>query len=63
MEKFLKYASFFGGLVIVLLGIIIMLMDNNMGHAPHDLVLFTLSLVFIVGAMLILYIVKNRGIS
>ncbi|MBV6647657.1 MAG: hypothetical protein KI790_19520 [Cyclobacteriaceae bacterium] len=63
MTKFLRKASFFGGLLLAVLGIVIMLMKNDTGEHPEELVVFTTLLVFVVGFSLILYLIKNRGIS
>lgn len=63
MNRFLYYSSFFGGILITFLGLLIMLIKNDTGENPHMLSLFTLILVFLVGFALILYIVKNKGIN
>ena len=61
--KWLGYLSFFGGIVIALLGIIILLIEGDTGERPHELTQFTLFLVFAVGLILIIYLIKNRGIG
>ena len=63
MNKLLYYVSFFGGILITLLGIIIMLIKNDTGQNPHVLATVTLVFVFVVGFSLILYIVRNKGIN
>ena len=63
MKKLLYYLSFFGGILITFLGFIIMLIKNEIGEIPHGLSTFTLVLVFVAGFALILYIVRNKGIS
>ena len=63
MNKFLEQISILGGLLITVLGLIIMLIHNDTGHIPHDLSVFTLALVFVVGVILIYFMVRNRGIG
>ena len=62
MKKILRYTSFFGGIVITLLGIIILLIQNDTGQSPTDLISFTLILVFLIGLAVISYIVLNKGV-
>jgi formate/nitrite transporter FocA (FNT family) len=61
MIKILRYIAYFGGHTIVALGLLIMLIENDTGETPHDLVALTLALVFIIGTTLIVYLVRNRG--
>jgi formate/nitrite transporter FocA (FNT family) len=63
MNRILYYLSFFGGIIITFLGLLILLIKNDTGEMPHVLTLFTLILVFVVGFLLIVYIVRNKGIS
>ena len=63
MKKSLYYFSFFGGIMIAFLGFMTMLIRNEIGETPQGLSTFTLVLVFVVGFALILYLVKNKGIS
>jgi formate/nitrite transporter FocA (FNT family) len=63
MNKLLYYLSFFGGIIITLLGVVILLIKNDTGENPHVLSTVTLVLVFVVGFSLIVYIVRNKGIS
>lgn len=63
MNKILYYLSFFGGILIAFLGLILMLSKNEPNLDPHVLNAVTLVLVFVVGFSLIVYIVRNKGIS
>lgn len=63
MNKILYYMSFFGGILITFLGLILLLSKNEPNLDPHFLTTATLVLVFVVGFSLILYIVRNKGIS
>ncbi len=62
MIKLLRYFSYFGGIAITLIGIIIMLIEGDTGEAPEHLIIFTLALVFLVGVSVILYLLKNKGL-
>ena len=53
---------FIGGLVIIMLGLVIMLLINESGETPEALVSVVTWLNFLVGGLLIFYMVKRKGI-
>ncbi len=63
MIKSLRILIFLGGLAIVVLGLVIMLLLNDTGKTPENLVTLVTWLNFVVGTLLILYMVKKRGIN
>ncbi len=63
MLKTLRFLIFIGGLAIVMLGLVIMLLANQAGHTPEHLVIAVTWLNFIVGGILLFYMVKRRGIN
>ncbi|MEQ8471880.1 MAG: hypothetical protein RIC35_11885 [Marinoscillum sp.] len=59
MITVLRRLVYFGALFIALMGILIMLIKNDIGYVPHDIKNFLLSMIFVVGVMLIVLIYKK----
>ena len=62
MINSLRALIFIGGLVIIMLGLVIMLLINESGETPEALVSVVTWLNFLVGGLLIFYMVKRKGI-
>lgn len=62
MIKFLQNFSFFGGLAIVLLGVIIILITNDTGYEPKLLIKITTMMVFVFGISIFLMLyIRSKG--
>ncbi|MDW3194146.1 MAG: hypothetical protein R8G66_17360 [Cytophagales bacterium] len=63
MLQTLRFLVFVGGLVIIALGLVIMLLENEPKYDVEYLVNIELFLTFGVGLLLIFYMVRKRGIG
>ena len=63
MQQTLRFLVFVGGLVIIVLGLVIMLLENEPKYSVENLVNIELFLTFGVGILLIFYMVRKRGIG
>ena len=63
MLQTLRFLVFVGGLVIIALGLVIMLLENEPKYDVEYLVNIELFLTFAVGLLLIFYMVRKRGIG
>ena len=61
MLKTLRFLTFVGGLVIIALGLVIMLLENEPKYNFENLVNIELFLTFGVGFLLIFYMVRKRS--
>lgn len=60
--EILKALIYTGGLFIIILGLVIMLLLGESGENPDFLITVVTWLNFCVGALLILYMMKKKGI-
>lgn len=60
MLSTLRFLVFIGGLVIIALGLVIMLLENEPKFDTHQLVNIELILTFLVGILLIFYMIRKR---
>ena len=63
MLKTLRFLVFVGGLVIIALGLVIMLLENEPKYSVENLVNIELFLTFGVGLLLIFYMVRKRSVG
>lgn len=64
MLQTLRFLVFVGGLIIIALGLVIMLLENEPKYNVENLVNIELFLTFGVGLLLIFYmVVRKRGIG
>ena len=63
MLRTLNTLIFISGLAVVFMGLAIMLIVDEYQRIPTTLVNATLALNFIAGGVLIVYLVKNKGIK
>lgn len=59
----LRFLVFIGGLIIIALGLVIMLLENKPQYEVENLVNIELILTFLVGGLLIFYMVRKRSSS
>lgn len=59
MITVLRRLVYFGALFIALMGILMMLIKNDIGYVPHDVKNFLLAMIFLVGIMLVVLIAKK----
>lgn len=62
MITFLRRIVFFGAVLLSVLGIVLMLAQNETEHPPSELKTAMLSLIFLLGIILIIVIAK-RGLA
>ncbi len=62
MITVLRRIVYFGALFIALMGILMMLIKNDIGYVPESIKLFLLCFIFFIGGMLIILIAK-RGLG
>lgn len=60
MLSTLRFLIFIGGLVIIGLGLVIMLLENEPNYKTDRLVNIELLLNFVVGGLLIFYMIRKR---
>ncbi len=63
MLQTLRFLIFIGGLIIIALGLVIMLLENEPKYSIESLVNIELILTFFVGGLLIFYMVRKRSIG
>ena len=63
MLRTLSFLVFVGGLVIIALGLVIMLLENEPKYNIEHLVNIELILTFVVGGLLIFYMIRKRSVG
>ncbi|MFY0606001.1 MAG: hypothetical protein JXR10_04755 [Cyclobacteriaceae bacterium] len=57
--KILSTVVYFASIFITLMAIVLMLVNNEIGHVPGWLKMFVLSIIFVVGVLLFFIIIKD----